>query len=260
MTDHGFRFRTRRVIHLRETRSARQRHADGREVIARHVHRRHRNRGTFVLGLVEAFTAAPAAHGHAAGGVADIEVVGERPRVDDGRPCLCAQLSARADDEFDETLVVDAGRCRGDDPHQQQDGDDDAHPEAERHDADRREGAGPGQCARRMKQVGEAVNHEYRCVGGFAGPQPRGRSAPARTERTDECAATCVPRGSFITPHAVLRRALPSTRAAPEAVTRRAPWRGGWPRRTAAFGDRRGRCRRAAPVRAARQPTRTERQ
>ena len=63
-----------------------------------------------------------------------------------------------------------------------------------------------------------------------------------------------------VIPHAVLRRAPPSTRAAPEAATRRALWRGGWPRRTAAFGDRRGRCRRAAPVRAAQQPTRTERQ
>jgi hypothetical protein len=77
MTNHGFRFRTRRVIHLGETRSARQRHADGREVIARHVHRRHRNPGTFVVGLVEAVIAGPAAHGHAAGGVAHIEVVGE---------------------------------------------------------------------------------------------------------------------------------------------------------------------------------------
>ena len=63
-----------------------------------------------------------------------------------------------------------------------------------------------------------------------------------------------------VIPHAVLRRAPPSTRAAPEAATRRALWRGGWPRRPAAFGDRRGRCRRAAPVRAAQQPTRTERQ
>ena len=44
MTDHRFRLRARRVIHLREARSERQRDADGREVIARHVHRRHRNR------------------------------------------------------------------------------------------------------------------------------------------------------------------------------------------------------------------------
>jgi hypothetical protein len=63
----------------------------------------------------------------------------------------------------------------------------------------------------------------------------------------------------MVIPHAVLRRALPSTRAAPEAMTPRAPSQEIWLRRSAAFGDHWGRCRRVVPVRAARRPTRTER-
>ena len=65
--------------------------------------------------------------------------------------------------------------------------------------------------------------------------------------------------GARATPHAVLRAEPASTRDAPEAATRRALWRGGWPRLTAAYGDRRGRCRRVARVPAARQPTRAGR-
>ena len=38
-------------------------------------------------------------------------------------------------------------------------------------------------------------------------------------------------RFQMVIPHAVLRRALPSTRGALEAVTRRGPWQERWPRR-----------------------------
>jgi hypothetical protein len=61
-----------------------------------------------------------------------------------------------------------------------------------------------------------------------------------------------------VIPHAALRWARPSTRAAPEAVMRRAPWQEIWLRPSAAFGDHRGRCRRAARGRASPKPTRTE--
>jgi hypothetical protein len=61
-------------------------------------------------------------------------------------------------------------------------------------------------------------------------------------------------------PHAALRWARPSTRAAPEAVMRRAPWQAISLRPSAAFGDHQGRCRRAARGRASPKPTRTESQ
>jgi hypothetical protein len=61
-----------------------------------------------------------------------------------------------------------------------------------------------------------------------------------------------------VIPHAALRWARPSTRAAPEAVMRRGPWQEIWLRPSAAFGDHRGRCRRAARGRASPKPTRTE--
>src|SRR5262245_34731102 len=63
----------------------------------------------------------------------------------------------------------------------------------------------------------------------------------------------------MVIPHAVLRWALRSTRAAPEAMTPRAPSQEIGLRRSPAFGDHRGRCRKVALVRAARRPTRTER-
>ena len=77
------------------------------------------------------------------------------------------------------------------------------------------------------------------------------RPISRRWRRNDSIIQTAIP-------HAALRWARPSTRAAPEAVMRRAPWQEISLRPSAAFGDHQGRCRRAARGRASPKPTRTE--
>ena len=157
--DHRFRFGARRIVDLGEARSEEQRHTDGREVVARHVHRRDRYRRGPVRGPIEPVATAPAGDAHRAGRVADVEVVGERPRVEDRAPRLREQLAGGTDHELDQAPIVDSRRRRDHHPRQQQNRDHDAHPEAERHDAHRGEGAGAGERARGMEKVGEGVAH-----------------------------------------------------------------------------------------------------
>ena len=52
---------------------------------------------------------------------------------------LRPQRAARPDHELDQAIVVDAGRYAEKHTHEQQDGDDDTHPKAERGDAHRGE-------------------------------------------------------------------------------------------------------------------------
>jgi hypothetical protein len=159
VADDGFRFGARRVIGRSKAGPARQRDADRREVVARHVQRRHRYRGALLRLLIEAFPAAPTGDDHTAGGAADLQIVRVRPGVDDAGSRLRQQLSARPDHELDQPIVIDAGRCADHQAEEQKDGYDDAHPKAQRCDAHRGERPCLDERARGMKKVGEAVNH-----------------------------------------------------------------------------------------------------
>ena len=158
MADHRLRFRARRIVHRREAASERQRDADGREVVARHVHRGHRHGGS-VGRLEEAFAAAPPGEDHPACRVADVEVVRVRPGVDHRAAGLRPELSARADDELRQAVLDDARRRAENRTHEDEDGDDDTHAEAEGGDADCGERPRADQGTGGVTKVGDVADH-----------------------------------------------------------------------------------------------------
>ena len=145
--------------------SERERDADGREVIAGDVHRRHGNRGGLPGGLEQSFAAAPSGDDDPfAGRVAHVEIVREGPGVDDAIAGLRAQLAGRPDHQLGQTEALDARRRAKQHPQEEQDRDHHAHAQPEGDDADGGEGARPEEGARGVKQVRNESVH--RCPHG----------------------------------------------------------------------------------------------
>ena len=158
MADHRLRFSTRRIVHRREAASERQRDADGREVIARRVHRGHRHGGS--LGwLEESFAPAPPGEDHPSCRLADVEVVRVRPGVHHRAAGLRPELSAGADDELREAVLDDALRRAENRTHEDEDGDHDTHAEAEGRDADCGERPRAYQGTGGVTKVGDVTDH-----------------------------------------------------------------------------------------------------
>ena len=145
-----------------------RRDTDRREVVARHVHRRHGDRGALVRGLKEAFAAAPA---------------GDRPgRRCRGRRGSPGRTRCRSWRRPPAPAVGRSGGSRVPPIHpsftpggvpstmrmNRRMSDDDAHPEAEGGDADGREGTRANERARRMTEVVHVSDH---------GSSIRGRAA-----------------------------------------------------------------------------------